>query len=143
MVKVIFVKNPFSPARDRVVKLSEATDKPLNFYTDDFVQQLPNQEAWIQIDGRKVNAVVEDISKLPVKAGSIIVVMPKVAKGGKSFLGLIAVIALSVVSMGVGGYMATGTWGSFAGASAWTAAANYMAGGGPSLMPLCFWAAVW
>ena len=127
MVKVIFVKNPFSPARDRVVKLSEATDKPLNFYTDDFVQQLPNQEAWIQIDGRKVNAVVEDISKLPVKAGSIIVVMPKVAKGGKSFLGLIAVIALSVVSMGVGGYMATGTWGSFAGASAWTAAANYMA----------------
>ena len=52
MVKVIFVKNPFSPARDRVIKLSEATDKPLNFYTDDFVRQLPNQEAWIQIDSR-------------------------------------------------------------------------------------------
>lgn len=32
MVKVIFVKNPFSPARDRVIKLSEAADRPLNFY---------------------------------------------------------------------------------------------------------------
>ena len=93
MVKVIFVKNPFSPARDRVIKLSEAADRPLNFYTEEFTQQLPNQEAWIQIDGRKVDAVVEDISKLPVKHDSVIVVMPKVAKGGKSILGLIAVIA--------------------------------------------------
>lgn len=121
MVKVIFVKNPFSPARDRVIKLSEAADRPLNFYTEEFTQQLPNQEAWIQIDGRKVDAVVEDISKLPVKHDSVIVVMPKVAKGGKSILGLIAVIALSVVAMGVGNVLAAG--GSFfAGGAAWGAA---------------------
>lgn len=121
MVKVIFVKNPFSPARDRVIKLSEAADRPLNFYTEEFTKQLPNQEAWIQIDGRKVDAVVEDISKLPVKRDSVIVVMPRVAKGGKSILGLIAVIALSVVAMGVGNVLAVG--GSFfAGGAAWGAA---------------------
>lgn len=120
MVKVIFVKNPFSPARDRVIKLSEAADRPLNFYTEEFTKQLPNQEAWIQIDGRKVDAVVEDISKLPVKRDSVIVVMPKVAKGGKSILGLIAVIALSVVAMGVGNVIAGGAF--FGGTAAWTAA---------------------
>ena len=54
MVKVIFVKNPFSPARDRVIKLSEAADRPLNFYTEEFTKQLPNQEAWIQIDGTRL-----------------------------------------------------------------------------------------
>lgn len=122
MVKVIFVKNPFSPARDRVIKLSEAADRPLNFYTEEFTQQLPNQEAWIQIDGRKVDAVVEDISKLPVKHDSVIVVMPKVAKGGKSILGLIAVIALSVVAMGVGNLLAIGGGSFFAGGAAWGAA---------------------
>lgn len=120
MVKVIFVKNPFSPARDRVIKLSEAADRPLNFYTEEFTKQLPNQEAWIQIDGRKVDAVVENISKLPVKHDSVIVVMPKVAKGGKSILGLIAVIALSVVAMGVGNVIAGGAF--FGGTAAWTAA---------------------
>lgn len=120
MVKVIFVKNPFSPARDRVIKLSEAADRPLNFYTEEFTQQFPNQEAWIQIDGRKVDAVVEDISKLPVKPDSVIVVMPKVAKGGKSILGLIAVIALSVVAMGVGNVIAGGAF--FGGTATWTAA---------------------
>ena len=122
MVKVIFVKNPFSPARDRVIKLSEAADRPLNFYTEEFTKQLPNQEAWIQIDGRKVDAVVEDISKLPVKYDSVIVVMPKVAKGGKSILGLIAVIALSVVAMGVGNVLAVGGGSFFAGGAAWGAA---------------------
>ena len=120
MVKVIFVKNPFSPARDRVVKLSEAVDRPLNFYTDDFVSQLPNNEAWIQIDGRRVNAVYEEAAKLPVKHDSVIVVMPRVAKGGKSILGLIAVIALSVVAMGVGNVIASGSF--FGGGAAWTAA---------------------
>lgn len=122
MVKVIFVKNPFSPARDRVIKLSEAADRPLNFYTEEFTKQLPNQEAWIQIDGRKVDAVVEDISKLPVKRDSVIVVMPRVAKGGKSILGLIAVIALSVVAMGVGNVLAVGGGSFFAGGAAWGAA---------------------
>ena len=119
MVKVVFVKNPFSPARDRVIKISEAKDKPLSYYADEFVQQLPNQEAWIQIDGRKVEATYEEGGRELVKADSIIVIMPKVQKGGKGILGIVAVIALSVVSMGVGNIIAGGSF--FAGGAAWTA----------------------
>lgn len=120
MVKVIFVKNPFSPSRDRVVKLSEATDKPLSFYIDEFVNQLPKNEAYIEIDGRKVPAEYLDTCNEIIKPNSFIVVMPKIAKGGgKSILGLVAVIALSVVSFGVGGLASgAGMWG--AGMGAWT-----------------------
>lgn len=120
MVKVIFVKNPFSPSRDRVVKLSEATNKPLSFYIDEFVNQLPKNEAYIEIDGRKVPAEYLDTRNEIVKPNSFIVVMPKIAKGGgKSLLGLVAVIALSVVSFGVGGLASgAGMWG--AGMGAWT-----------------------
>ena len=120
MVKIIFVKNPFSPSRERAIKLSEATDKPLSFYVDEFVNQLPKNEAYIEIDGRKVPAEYLDACNEIVKPNSFIVVMPKIAKGGgKSLLGLVAVIALSVVSFGVGGLASgAGMWG--AGMSAWT-----------------------
>ena len=120
MVKVIFVKNPFSPSRERAIKLSEATDKPLSFYVDEFVNQLPKNEAYIEIDGRKVPAEYLDTCNGIVKPNSFIVVMPKIAKGGgKSLLGLVAVIALSVVSFGVGGLASgAGMWG--AGMGAWT-----------------------
>ena len=121
MVRVIFVKNPFSPSRERVVKLSEATNKPLSFYIDGFTNQLPKNEAYIEIDGRKVPAEYLDTCNEIVRPNSFIVVMPKVAKGGggKSILGIVAVIALSVISFGVGG-LASGAsmWG--AGMGAWT-----------------------
>ena len=120
MIRVVFVKNPFSPSRERVVKLSEATNKPLSFYIDEFTSQLPKNEAYIEIDGRKVPAEYIDTCNEIVKPNSFIVVMPKVAKGGgKSLLGLVAVIALSVVSFGVGGLASgAGMWG--AGMGAWT-----------------------
>ena len=120
MVKVIFVKNPFSPSRERAIKLSEAVNKPLAFYVDEFVNQLPKNEAYIEIDGRKVPAEYLDTCNEIVKPNSFIVVMPKIAKGGgKSLLGLVAVIALSVVSFGVGGLASGfGMWG--AGMGAWT-----------------------
>ena len=120
MVKVIFVKNPFSPSRERAIKLSEAVNKPLAFYVDEFVNQLPKNEAYIEIDGRKVPAEYIDTCNEIVKPNSFIVVMPKIAKGGgKSILGLVAVIALSVVSFGVGGLASgAGMWG--AGMGAWT-----------------------
>ncbi len=120
MVKVIFVKNPFSPSRERSIKLSEATNKPLSFYIDEFTNQLPKNEAYIEIDGRKVPAEYLDTCNEIVKPNSFIVVMPKIAKGGgKSLLGLVAVIALSVVSFGVGGLASgAGMWG--AGMGAWT-----------------------
>lgn len=128
MVKVIFVKNPFSPSRERVVKLSEATNKPLSFYIDEFTSQLPKNEAYIEIDGRKVPAEYIDTCNEIVKPNSFIVVMPKIAKGGgKSLLGLVAVIALSVVSFGVGGLAATGTWGAAVGTWGAGAVWGYMA----------------
>lgn len=120
MIRVVFVKNPFSPSRERVVKLSEATNKPLSFYIDEFTSQLPKNEAYIEIDGRKVPAEYLDACNEIVKPNSFIVVMPKVAKGGgKSILGIVAVVALSVISFGVGG-LASGAsmWG--AGMGAWT-----------------------
>ena len=122
MVRVIFVKNPFSPSRERVVKLSEATNKPLSFYIDEFTNQLPKNEAYIEIDGRKVPVEYLDTCNEIVKPNSFIVVMPKIAKGGgKSLLGLVAVIALSVVSFGVGAAVGTtaGMWG--AGMASWSA----------------------
>ena len=122
MVKVIFVKNPFSPSRDRVIKLSEATEKPLSFYVDEFTRQLPDGQAYIEIDGRKVPAEYLDTCNEIVKPNSFIVIMPKVAKGGKSILGLVAVIALSVVAMGVGNVLAVGGGSFFAGGAAWGAA---------------------
>lgn len=121
MVKIIFVKNPFSPSRERVVKLSEATNMPLSFYVDEFRNELPNGEAYIEIDGRKVPAEYLDTRNELVRPDSFIVVMPKVAKGGggKGILGIIAVVALSVVSFGVGGLASgAGMWG--AGIGAWT-----------------------
>lgn len=122
MVKVIFVKNPFSPSRERAIKLSEVTNKPLSFYVDEFVNQLPKSEAYVEIDGRKVPLEYLDTCNEIVKPNSFIVVMPKIAKGGgKSLLGLVAVIALSVVSFGVGAAVGTtaGMWG--AGMASWSA----------------------
>lgn len=119
MIRVVFVKNPFSPSRERAVKLSEATNKPLSFYIDEFTSQLPKNEAYIEIDGRKVPAEYLDTCNEIVKPNSFIVVMPKVAKGGgKSILGIVAVVALSVISFGVGGLASgAGMWG--AGMGAW------------------------
>lgn len=121
-VKVIFIKNPFSPAKGRVIKVTEATDQPLSFYVGEFVSQLPENKAFIQLNG--VQSVIQAPMMLEqiVPDNSFIVVMPAVEKGGKSILGLVAVIALSVVSMGVGNALATsaGVWGtaSYAGAAA-------------------------
>lgn len=128
MVKVIFIKNPFTPSRERVVRLSEATNKPLSFYVDEFRNELPKREAYIEIDGRKVPAEYIDTCNDLVKPNSFIVVMPKVAKGGgKGILGIIAVVALSVVSFGVGGLAATGTWGAAVGTWGAGAVWGYMA----------------
>lgn len=118
MVKIVFIKNPFSPAKDRVIKLSEAENKPLSYYADDFIKQLPDSEAWIEIDGRRIEATYEEAKHELVKPNSFVMVMPKIRKGGgKSILGLVAVIALSVVTMGVGNIIAGGSF--FAGGAVW------------------------
>ena len=125
MVKVIFIKNPFQPSQGRVMKLSEIVGKPLSFYVDEFIRQLPEDKAYVQVNGRQYINPPKEVLEQVVPADAFIMVLPAVEKGGKNPLALIAAVALSVVSMGVGGMVATGTWGSFAGASAWAAAGGY------------------
>ncbi len=127
MVKVIFIKNPFQPSKGRVMKLSEVVGKPLSFYVGEFIQQLPEDKAYVQVNGRHYINPSKEVLEQVVPADAFIMVLPAVEKGGKNPLALIAAVALSVVSMGVGGMVATGTWGSFAGASAWAAAGGYLA----------------
>ena len=123
MIKVIFIKNPFSFNRDRVVKLSEVTGMTLSFYIGEFIKQLPEQKAWVQINGRTYQSITDDDLKQIVPDNAFIMVMPVVGKGGgKNPFALIASIALSVVAMGVGNALAlaSGTWGlaSYLGAAA-------------------------
>ncbi len=127
MVKVVFIKNPFSPAQGRVIKISEVAGRPLSFYISEYVNLLPDGSARVQLNGRTIiRPIATDMEQI-VPSQAFIVVMPMVEKGGKNPLGLIAAIALSVVAMGVGGLVATGTWGSFAGASALAAMGGYVA----------------
>ena len=118
MVKVIFIKNPFNPAAGRVIKFSEVTGRPLAFYVDEFIKEVPDGKAWLQINGRTVPDITQNQSVLDeiVPDNSFIMVMPSIQKGGgKNPLALIASIALSVVAVGVGSVIAGG---SFLGAGA-------------------------
>ncbi|WP_405379561.1 host specificity factor TipJ family phage tail protein [Phascolarctobacterium sp.] len=132
MVKVVFVKNPFQPANGRVVKISEATERPLSFYIGEYLELLPDQKAFVQLNGREtvIQKGVTDpiVLEANVPDNSFILVMPAVEKGGKSILGLVAVVALSVVSMGVGASLATAT-GAWTFASYAAAAAVMFVGG--------------
>ena len=118
MVKVIFIKNPFNPAAGRVIKFSEVTGRPLAFYVDEFIKEVPDGKAWLQINGRTVPDITQNQSVLEeiVPERAFIMVMPSIQKGGgKNPLALIASIALSVVAVGVGSVIAGG---SFLGAGA-------------------------
>lgn len=113
MVKVIFIKNPFKPAAGRVVKISEVTGRPLAFYVDEFIKEVPDGKAWLQINGRTVPDITQNQSVLDeiVPEHAFIMVMPAVQKGGgKNPLALIASIALSVVAVGVGSVLAGGSF---------------------------------
>lgn len=132
-MRIVYIRNPFSPARDRIVKLAEG-GKTLGEYADAFVNELPG-EAWIQIDGRTVQAEYQEARNELIKPDSTIVIMPKVAKGGgKNPFALIATIALSVVSMGVGNLIAGGAFftagGAVWGVTSYIAAAAVMFIGG-------------
>lgn len=113
MVKVIFIKNPFNPAAGRVIKFSEVTGRPLAFYVDEFIKEVPDGKAWLQINGRTVPDITQNQSVLDeiVPDNSFIMVMPSIQKGGgKNPLALIASIALSVVAVGVGSVIAGGSF---------------------------------
>ena len=122
MVTLILVKNPFSPQDGREVKQIEAGGT---------LADLLNEH---KIDGADMLATVNGKTVDPetkICDGDFVVIYPSIEKGGKGggkgILGIIGAIVLSVVSFGVGGLVATGVWGSFAGASAMAAMGGYLA----------------
>lgn len=122
MVTLILVKNPFSPQDGREVKQIEAGGTLADLLNE---YKLDGADMLATVNGKTVGPETE------ICDGDFIVIYPAIEKGGKGggkgILGIIGAIVLSVVSFGVGGLVATGVWGSFAGASAMAAMGGYLA----------------
>lgn len=94
MVTLVIVKNPFEPWNGREIK---------KIVPGDTVQQLL---AGYQLPGLEMMASVNGYTVAPetvLQDNDLVVICPVIGKGGKNILGIIAMIALSVVSFGVGG----------------------------------------
>ena len=120
MITLVTVKNPFSPRDGREVKQIEYTGSLADLLKEN---EMPNVDLRATVNGY---SVADDYV---IKDKDFVVLYPAIEKGGgkgKSILGIIAAVVLSVVAMGVGGMAATGVWGSFAGASAMAATGGYL-----------------
>lgn len=121
MITLVIVKNPFSPRDGREVKYIEFDGTLADLKEQN---KMPGVDLMATVNGYSV----EDDTV--IKDDDFVVIYPAIEKGGggkgKSILGIVAAIALSVVAMGVGGLVATGVWGSFAGATSLMATAGYM-----------------
>ena len=106
-VTLVIIRNPFEPWNGRKVEKIPAGDS---------IETILKK---YELPGVEMRATVNAESAEPeriTKEGDFIVVSPVIAKGGgKSILGIIAAIALSVVSLGVGSVVAGGA---FAGSGA-------------------------
>ena len=120
MITLVIVKNPFSPQDGREVKYIEATS--LAELKEEY--KMPGVYLLSTVNGYSIEGDKE------LSDGDFVVLYPAIekgGKGGKGILGILAAVVLSVVSFGVGGLVATGVWGSFAGASAMAAMGGYLA----------------
>ena len=113
MVTLVIVKNPFSPQDGREVKYIEPQGTVADLLEE---YSMPGVDLQATVNGYSC-----DDKKLNDE--DFVVIYPVVEKGGKSggksILGIVAAIALSVVSFGVGGLASgAGMWG--AGMGAWT-----------------------
>ncbi len=119
MITLVIVKNPFSPKDGREIQYIEASGTLASLKEE---YAMPGVDLMATINGYSV----EDDTV--IKDGDFIVIYPAIEKGGggkgKSILGLVAAIALSVVSFGVGGIASGLGWG--ASMASWTAA-GYLA----------------
>ena len=105
MVTLVIVKNPFSPQDGREVKHIEAGKTLAELLRENAIEGVEMQAT---VNGRSVDETAG------VRDGDFIVIYPVIAKGGgkdKGILGIVAAIALSVVSFGVGGLVGAGAWG--------------------------------
>lgn len=102
MVRLVIVKNPFAPAEGRIVKLIECEGTS--------IEELLKQYA---IEGVELQATINGYmveGRTKVRSGDFVVLFPVIAKGGGKVLGVIAAVALSVVSFGVGGLVSGVGW---------------------------------
>ena len=129
MITIVFVKNPFEPDKDRSIKQVECSGEVLESYIAEYRTLLPDQELHIQVDG----TIVEHPDQWLVMDGAFITVHPVVGKGGKSIFGIVAMVALSVVSFGVGGLASNVGWTAIGTTAGWTTA-GYLAAAGMMLI---------
>ena len=123
MITLIIVKNPFSPQDGREVKYLEEYSTLAELKKE---YDMPGVDLLSTVNGYSIEGDKE------LKDGDFVILYPAIEKGGgkgggKGILGIIAAVVLSVVSFGIGGLVATGVWGSFAGASALAAMGGYFA----------------
>lgn len=121
MITLVLVKNPFSPRDGREVKKIEYNGTLAELLEEN---KIDGVDMLATVNGKTVDA------ETAICDGDFVVIYPAIekggGKGGKGILGIIAAVVLSVVSFGVGGLVATGVWGSFAGASAMAAMGGYL-----------------
>lgn len=124
MVTIVIVKNPFEPWNGREVQRIE--------YSGSLGMLL----ALYSKSGAELQGTINGYlacNEAQIKDGDFVVIFPVVEKGGgKSILGVIAAVALSVVSMGVAAGVAGAGWGtlSMAGVSSMAAVGGYLAAAG-------------
>ena len=121
MITLVIVKNPFKPQDGREIKRLEYSGTLQDLLKDN---EITNTDLHATVNGFEITETYE------VKDGDFIVICPAIEKGGggksggKSILGIVAAVALSVVAFGVGGLFASGAgvtpgmWA--AGMGAWT-----------------------
>ena len=101
--RLVIVKNPFQPWNGRIIKEIAPHTKLRN-------ELVGNAnigcDIYTSVDGKTV--LIDDYEVL---GGEVITVSPVVGKGGGKILGLVAMVALAVVSMGVGNVLAVGAGG--------------------------------
>ena len=101
-VTLVIVRNPFEPWNGRQVTEIPAGDKLETLMK---LNELPGVEMRATVNGESA-----DPERVTV-AGDFVVVSPVIAKGGgKGILGIVAAIALSIVSLGVGSVVAGGAF---------------------------------
>lgn len=120
---LVIIKNPFQPWNGRIVKQISAGQKLSHAI---FNCGIVGCEIRTVVDGKLIDNDYE------IVGGEIITLSPVVGKGGGKILGIVAAVALSVVSMGVGsiaagGSFAIGSGSALATATGWSAVAGYMA----------------
>lgn len=103
MVTLVIVKNPFSPQDGREIKVIEAHGTLTELIE---AYKMPGVDLQASVNGYTCE-------ETEIKDGDFIVIYPVVekggGKGGKGILGIVAAIALSVVSFGIasGGWLAS------------------------------------